>query len=145
MPSRYSSHAVELLDHGRAERDLRGALVNQVEHRAVAGDLGLGAVLRRGLLRDERLDALARRDDLLDRVGSLGALDPSDVDQGLQELRALHPERVLAPARGIDGAQGTRDGGGHEADLVVKDAERVHRNGSPRLQTAHSSSAHCAV
>jgi len=82
---------------------------------------------------------------LLDRVGRLCALDPSNVDQCVQQLRALHPERVLAPARGIDGAQGARDDGGHEADLVVKDAERVHRNGSPRLQMAQSSNTHCAV
>ena len=127
---------MELLDDGRAEGDVARTLVYDVEHGAVAGDLGLGAVARRGLLGDEGLDALARRDDTLDRVRSLGALDARHVDQGLEDLRPLHPEGVLAAAHGIDGAQRAGDRGGHEADLLVEDAEGVHWNGSVWAQTA---------
>jgi RNA polymerase sigma-70 factor (ECF subfamily) len=134
----------ELLDDGRPEPDLQRALVDQVEYGAVAGDLRLGAVARRGRLRDRRLDALARRHDVLDGVRCFSALDPGDVDQRLEHLWALPPERVRSSARGIDGAKGPRDGCRHEAGLPVEDAKRMPE-GLIDAVNGTMIESHCAV
>jgi hypothetical protein len=63
--------------------------MDEVQHRAVARDLLLAAIRRGGLLGHERLDPLARRGYVLDRVGRLRALDPRDFNECLQRLRAL--------------------------------------------------------
>jgi hypothetical protein len=101
--------------------------VDRVEHASVAGDLCLGAVLRRGLLLDQRYDARMRCGHVLDRVGRLNALDPRDLGQRLQRLRVLEAERALAASTLVDGTERDRHRRGHHPDLTLKRPERVHR------------------
>ena len=92
--------AMELLHDRWLEANVRRAGVDGVEHGAVAGDLLLRAVGGSRLVGDERLDALARRGDVLDRVGCLCALDASDRSQRLERLgmHAMTWSRNVAPA-----------------------------------------------
>ena len=59
---------MELLDDPHRDGDIRCALVDEIQDIAVAGDLLLGSVSRRGGLEDDSLDAFVRRDDPLDPV-----------------------------------------------------------------------------
>ena len=84
---------------------LLGACVDGVEDGPVAGDLGLGAVARGRLLRDELLEPVPGGGDVLDRVRGLDALDQRDLLQRLERGRMLAGERLLAAAGDVDPAQ----------------------------------------
>jgi hypothetical protein len=72
--------------------------VNGVEDLSVAGDLLFGAVRRLGSLGYEIADPLRRRDNALDTVGRLGAVNDSAVAEGLEQLRRLLLEQLFLPA-----------------------------------------------
>src|ERR1700704_5182945 len=84
-------------DVGR-QSDGLGMAVNRAQDLAVARDLLLRAIRWRGAVRDELPDALQRRDDSLDAVGRLGALDNRVLAQRLENLGGLLFEESLFAA-----------------------------------------------
>jgi hypothetical protein len=82
-------------------------------------------------------DPLPRRRYLLDRIGRLHALDPRDLSQRAQPLRAPLAQRSLAPLRPVDAAQRHRDGSAHHADLAVKGSKGVHGKCGWHERTTH--------
>ena len=93
---------MELTDDVRRERDALGAGVDGSEGGAVAGDLGLRPVARGRALRDELLQSLPRRGDVLDRVRGLDALDQRDLLQRLECDGMLPRKRLLTTAGDVD-------------------------------------------
>ena len=63
------------LHHTDRERHVLVGFVDERQRVTVARDLLLRAIRWLGAVRDEVPDALQRRDDALDAVGRLGALD----------------------------------------------------------------------
>ena len=84
-------------DVGR-QSDVLGVTVNRAQDLAVARNLLLGTIRWRGSVRDEFPDARQRRDDSLDAVGGLGALDDGVLAQRLENLRGLLIEQGLFAA-----------------------------------------------
>ena len=82
----------------RRQSDVLGVAVNRAQDLAVARDLLLGTIRGRGTVRDELPDALQRRDDALDAVGGLSALDNGVLAQRLENLGGLLFEESLFAA-----------------------------------------------
>jgi len=97
-----------------------------VEHEAVPGDLLLGAVLRARRVGDERLDALPRRVNILNRVGGLSALDQRDSAERFQAGRVLAAEHLFASARLGDREQGLHASGRQGTEMAVDVPEAIH-------------------
>src|SRR5471030_2518268 len=81
--------AVQLQHDAGRQPDVLGVAVNRAQDLTVARDLLLGTIRWRGAVRDEFPDALQRRDDSLDAVRRLRALDDGVLAQRLENLRGL--------------------------------------------------------
>jgi hypothetical protein len=71
------------------ERHVLGALVDEIQCVAVAGDLLFGVVLGCSRLEDQRLDPPAGRQDPFDPIGRLSAFDACDLSQRLEDRITL--------------------------------------------------------
>ena len=90
--------AVQLQHDVGRQSDVLGVAVNHAQDLAVARDLLLGAIRWRGAMGNEVPDALQRRDDSLDAVRRLGALDDGVLAQRLENLGGLLFEESLFAA-----------------------------------------------
>ena len=97
-----------------------------VENVAVAGDLGLRAILRLGRIRDERLDSSPRSTDVLDRIRRLGALDERDLTQDLQPVWVLPAEELLTTPCLMHTRQRRNETGRQESQMAVDIQEGAH-------------------
>jgi hypothetical protein len=117
--------SVELVDDVRGERNGDGARMDRVEHRSVAGNLGLRPVAWLGRLRDELLDPPFRSRDVLDRVRCFDALDQRLLDERFERGGMLTAERFLAPAADVDLAQLAPERGRDQVEMAAEIAEAL--------------------
>ncbi len=90
--------AMQLQDEIRRRRHLGEVRMNGVQNLPVARNLLFGAVRRLGSLGNEIADPLRRRDDALDAVRGLSAVDDGAVAEGLEQLGRLLLEQRFLPA-----------------------------------------------
>ncbi len=119
-------HLMELLDDSRRDGDARGALVNEIEHISIAGDLLFGPVSRRGGPENDSLDSLVRRNDALDPIRRLAGLDDRDPLERLEDLRSLTLEQGLSSFVLPDRAEGRPLLGGELQAVQVLGIKRSH-------------------